>query len=185
MRPIGRLRTAAAAVLAFAMAGADAARAGEPGLRIEVLAAGRYLTEQTGDLAHQQGPPDTAEVAGTGRGSFVEQGERLVVNWCDNVGIRFRAPDVPAYNPVPVTIEVEHPPVLFPDGPHRRDSWRTTVDLRPRTLGVTFEEEAMMQPGTWTISVLQNGRVLAVRRFELSVPPDLGPGPADCTPKIS
>ena len=117
-------------------------------------------------------------MAGAGRGGFVKQGKRLVVHWCDSVGIRLRALDVPADHPVPVTIEIEHPPVLFLDGLHRRDSWRTTVDSRPRTLGVTFEEEAMMQAGTWTISVLREGRVLAARQSKLSVPPDPGPEPA-------
>lgn len=174
-----------AAAIGAAMGVGPPARAAEPTLRIEILGAGRYVAADVGTNAHDAGPGTTADVGATGRGQFVERGTRLTVTYCDHVGIRFRAPGVPASRPVPITVEVRHPPVPFPDGMHDRDTWRTTVDTRPRTLGVTFEEEGMMQPGTWTISVLRNGRVLATQAFEISIPPDIGQEPETCSPKVS
>ena len=161
------------------------AHAAEPAPRIEIMAAGRYVAQDTGKIAHPAGKNATAEVAGIEHGRFVEHGNNLTLRYCSNVGIRFRAPGVQASHPVPITVEILHPPVAFPNGPHERDAWQTTVDRRPRTLGVAFEEEAMMQPGAWTINILQNGRVLATQQFKLAVPPDLGPEPDDCAPKVS
>lgn len=174
-------------VCAAAMAAclAHPASANEAPLRIEVITAGRYVALDTGTTLHEAGRGATADVGGIDRTRFVETGEQLTLHYCTKVGIRFRAPGVRAYAPVPVTVEVLHPPVPFPDGPHDRDAWQTTVDERPRTLGVTFEEEGMMQAGTWTINIVHGGRVVATQRFELSLSPDLGPEPEDCSPPTS
>ena len=153
--------------------------------QIEITAAGRYVTELTGEVAHPAGRGNTDEVQATEGSRFIEQGTQLTVHYCDSVGIRFRAPGIRPSRPVPITIEILHPPVPFPNGPHTHDTWNTTVDSRPRSLGVRFEEAAMMQPGTWTINVRQNNRTLATQRFELTIPANLGPEPDDCTPKVS
>lgn len=174
------------AAVAWAVVGvAPAARAADPPLRIEIVGMGRYVAADTGTNAHDAGHGATVDIGATGNARFVEPGTRLTVAYCDHVGILFRAPGVPALRPVPITIEVRHPPVLFPDGMHTRESWRTTVDTRSRTLGMTFEEEGMMQPGTWTISVLQSGRMLATQAFEISIVPNLGQEPEHCSSKVS
>lgn len=164
---------------------APAAHAAEPPQRIDIVDMGRYVAADVGTNAHNAGQGATVDVGAAGSGRFVEAGTRLTVTYCDHVGILFRAPGIPPSRPVPITVEVRHPPLRFPNGIHDHDAFSTTVDARPRTLGITFEEEGMMQPGTWTINILQNGRVLASQPFEISIPPNLGQEPASCTPKTS
>lgn len=162
------------------------ARAAEPPLRIEIIAGGRYVALDTGTTAHEADPGAAeAGVRGTDQAVFVEHGERLTLRYCTKVGIRFRAPGVQATRPVPITVEILHPLILFPDGMHEREVWQTTVDVRPRTLGVTFDEEGMMKEGIWTINIMRDGHTLATQHFELDVPPELGPEPDDCSSKTS
>ena len=159
-RPVRCLAAAALLVLPFA-ARADQLAAGD----IVVSNAGTYLARETGTIP----APGTAAGTANGIDRWVFLGAAPI---CMTMGVRFGF-EYHLAQPRPDagrTLQVmnDHPPMHLPDG---RVVAHEQSDFRPRPgdniAGYRFDHGYELVPGTWMFSLVQDGRTLVRRSFEV------------------
>ena len=86
-------------------------------------------------------------------------------------GIRYRARENSAGRITEVTVRITHPEQVAPDGRRATTShWTGRAGLRPSYTGWRFDAPFEMVPGSWTMSLLVGGQVVAEKTF--TVRPD-------------
>ena len=121
-------------------------------------------------------PPRPGNVAGTTPvldPKFIHLGPDVDGVYCRQFGLEFRAVNLPPGANVPVVVRLDHPLWTRPDG----QSGTTEINVssvsadRWTYVGYTLEESWSLTPGTWTFTISQGPRVLAVSSFNVSVEP--------------
>lgn len=113
---------------------------------------------------------------------------RIEAQLCRRFGFMFTVDDLPAGDPLNLTVTSVHPPILHPSG---RVSTGITYDMavsgdQPGLVGFSFDDPWELVPGTWTFTVRLGDRVLAEQAYEVIASP--GPAPAartDCSAVVS
>ena len=88
-------------------------------------------------------------------------------------GFRFQFDGKPRLAEVPVTIRVLHPAITNPatGKTSTKEEWDAPANLGiPRFTGWAFDQPYEAVPGTWTIQVLQDDKVLLQQKFEVINP---------------
>ncbi len=162
------------------LASACLARA-EP-LKLEIGRLGEVVAQEAGPSE----PPRPGNVVGSTpvlTPSFTHLGPDIVGAYCKQFGLEFRALNLSADGDAAVTVRLDHPLWQLPDGRTSTaeinlggvaaDHWSYT--------GYTLEEPWALVPGTWTFTISQGARVLAVTSFNLSVQPGQTAPAEGCT----
>ena len=138
-----------------------------------VLQVGR-LGEVVAPEAGPPEPPRPGNVVGSTpvlTPRFTHLGPEVDGVYCKQFGLEFRAANLPPGNVATVTVQLQHPLWTLPDG--RTSTSETNVsgvvaDHWTYT-GYTLEEPWALVPGTWTFTISQGPRVLAVASFNVAV----------------
>ena len=155
-------------------------------LRLEVGRLGEVVAQEAGPSE----PPRPGNVVGSTPVTtprFVHLGPDVVGVYCKQFGLEFRAVNLPADGEAEVTIRLDHPLWRLPDG--RTSTAETNlggvVSDHWAYTGYTLEEPWAMVPGTWTFTIGQGSRILAVTSFTLSVEPGQVEPDDGCTARTS
>ncbi len=135
---------------------------------IEITAFGEYRTSS----GHPIDAPDTAKrtVKEILTVKLLRKTDCIVARLGAKMGIQVRHTRGRSA-PLPVDVEVRHPPITGPDGQARSvDSWKWEIVTEPAFTGWHFEEPYELVPGTYTIAILSNGRVAAQKQFTVILP---------------
>lgn len=175
-------------LLGAAGLGPALAEGAAPGsLRAEIVSAGEYAatpirrTEDAPDTASgllnvsAANPPllrATAEVAAFDGLMF---------------GMVVRLPGLEPDRTVPVTVHTSYPGLRTPDGRVVHEgTYPSAIGADPKFIGYCFDRAWELVPGTWTLAVVHEGRVIASRSFTVTVgaAPD-GRAPCNPAPSVS
>jgi hypothetical protein len=153
---------------------------------IEIVAFGTYTPSMDyGRLPAKYRQDSIVEVQLTGMPRLIERTDRIEARPCVRFGLQYRATNFAPDESAVAQMRVDHPTLARPDG--RRsdtDTYDIPVSGEVGWTGFDFKEVWEMVPGTWTFSVLDNGRALATQRFTI-VPPSDGTAPHACVPAIT
>ena len=151
-------------------------------LRLEVGRLGEVVAQEAGPSE----PPRPGNVVGSTpvlTPRFTHLGADIVGVYCKQFGLEFRAVNLPPDGEAAVTVRLDHPLWRLPDG--RTSTAETNLsgvaaDHWSYT-GYTLEEPWALVPGTWTFTISQGTRQLAVTSFNLSVESGQTPPGEGCT----
>ncbi len=140
-------------------------------LQLEVAGAGEVLAPDIGEARLL--PGNLASVTGVGTPKLIHPGHRIEGVYCHQFGFSFRATNLPAGQVAPITLQVMHPRWTLPDGRSgTQETWTSILQgNRWSYMGYAFTESWSLVPGTWSFTVLQEGRVLTQQDFQLDVAP--------------
>jgi hypothetical protein len=134
-------------------------------------------------------PPTGGNLVGSSAQSpkrYIHLGPDVDAKFCMLFGFEFRAPNLPPPLEVPVTVVLDHPLWVRPDGKSG------TQERYPNILrgtwsysGYHLEESWTMVPGTWRFTVMMGDSVLASQEFELTVAPGQKFPEMGCAPATS
>jgi hypothetical protein len=160
-------------------------------VRAQVLAVeiGRAGTIEPSDPDPVAQPPSGGNLVGSSAQSpkrYIHLGSDVDAKFCSLFGFEFRAPNLPSPLEVPVTVVLDHPLWVRPDGKSG------TQERYPNILrgtwsysGYHLEESWTMVPGTWRFTVMLGASVLATQEFELTVAPGQKFPEMGCAPATS
>jgi hypothetical protein len=154
-------------------------------VQVEVAGAGEVMAHDVGEAKVL--PGNLAGVAGVTSPVLIRPGHRITGEYCRQFGFSFRAINLPAGQVVPIEVQVVHPLWTLPDGrTGTQENWTSVLDGNHwGYVGYAFTESWSLQPGTWTFTLSQGGRMLTQQSFELEVEPGQTLPPDGCTPTIS
>ena len=137
----------------------------------------------TGPIPLEPGATVLGPVIGLKDPKFYKRTDHIEARLCVQFGIQYEVTGVPPPGPARLTIRVTHPEMVRPDGERGTvESWTSLRPNGPSFTGFTFSEPYELVAGTWTSTVLYEGRVLAEQKFEV----ELGPVPlAGCGAVVS
>ena len=151
---------------------------------VDVIEYGTYVT--SGDEPSPNSPPGAVvELRNVHDPRFVDRTSTIPAQLCVRFGIRFvlrepARPKRPAPTALAVTVHIEHPRLVNPDGRSSdSETWpQILFPGEPSMAGFDFDQSWEIAPGTWTISVELDGDVLASQAFTVTEMPG-GGGPGD------
>ena len=144
---------------------------------VEIIEYGTYVT--SGDEPSPNSPPGAVvELRTVHDPRFVERTSTIPAQLCTRFGIRFVLhdpvrPKRPGSAPLAVTIHVDHPRLVNPDGRSTdSETWpQILLPGEPSMAGFDFDQSWEVAPGAWTISVELDGGVLASQSFTVTDTP--------------
>ena len=147
---------------------------------VDIIEYGTYVT--SGDEPSPSSPPGAVvELRTVHDPRFVDRTATIPAQLCVRFGIRFvlrdpARPKRPGPVVLPVTIHIEHPRLVNPDGrSSESESWPQVLSTgEPSMAGFDFDQSWEIAPGTWTISVELDGDVLASQAFTVKDVPGGG-----------
>jgi len=120
-------------------------------------------------------PPEGGNLVGSSAQKpkrYLHLGNQIDAKYCTLFGFEFRAPNLPAPLTMPVTVQLDHPLWVRPDGRSgTRERYPNVLHQDWSYSGYHLEESWTLVPGTWTFSVMMGDTVLASQSFDLKVDP--------------
>jgi hypothetical protein len=162
----GRCYTVLTKLLLVGLVGAGCAGPQGPAVG-EIARSGLCIQEVGGQYSQ---PQSTAGYATTGPLTLTDRTTEVPLRQGVAFGYAWKASNLP--NPVVITYRVEHPAITRPDGVTMS---RFEEELEVETVGGKFQstdcyalsEKFELVPGTWTLSVLFRGSLLAKQSFHV------------------
>jgi hypothetical protein len=162
------------AALVAACAGRQAPPADGPAVTATILGAGSVIAQRTGERV--AAPATTAgsvgELSALWTPEFLSAPNHVRARLGTSIGIQVRIEGPEFLTVVPLRTRVTHPPIADPNTgkTSRVDEWDNPMNAGfPRFTGWRFEHPWELVPGTWTIDVLHQGKVIARQKSRVKV----------------
>jgi hypothetical protein len=151
----------------------------------QILRWGNYAVgDDFGPLPSRYRQQTLSDVEMTDPPRFLTETDHIVARLCTRFGVEYRISD--AGTGGVLTVRVTHPRQERPDGKSATvDEFDTPLGAdSPKYTGFEFDYPWELVPGTWTFTLLIDGRVIGEKSFTVTVPPDARSGPG-CAKAVS